>query len=235
MAKTAGIIQARTGSARLPGKVLMKASGKTMLGHLIERASRASSLDEVIVATSTNPENDAIEEECIKLGTGCFRTTGENDVLNRYLQATRWIKADTAIRITGDSILMDPTIIDYVAGQFFSAKCDCATSYSTKTFPTGLSLSVFTEESLGILNDMELSESDREHVILAYLSNKERFNILEVKAPDKWNAYPLSLALDTQEDYELITEIIRELSKVKADFGLDDILNYVRKRNPGGK
>ena len=231
MAKTAGIIQARTGSTRLPGKVLMEAGGKTMLGHLIERANRARSLDEVIVATSTNPENDAIEEECVKLGAGCFRTTSENDVLNRYLQAIRWITADTAVRITGDSILMDPQIIDYVTGQFHSGKYDCATNYSTKTFPTGFSLSVFTEESLGILNDMELSERDREHVILAYLNNKDRFKVLEVKAPDKWNAYPLSLALDTQDDFELITAIIRELSKVKADFGLDDILDYIKKHN----
>ena len=89
------------------------------------------------MTTSTAPENDAIEEECRKLGTACFRADGEEDVLNRYLMATRWLKADAAVRITGDSVLIDPLVIDYVVKQYVSGDCDCATNYTTRTFPTG--------------------------------------------------------------------------------------------------
>ena len=229
MTKVAGIIQARMSSTRLPGKVLMEVNGKTMLGYLVERVNRAKSLDEVIVTTSTNPENDAIHSECSQLGIGCFRIDGEDDVLNRYLQATRWIKADVSVRITGDSVLMDPLVIDYVMKQYLAGNYDCATSYTTQSFPKGFSLSVFSAESLDTVNDLELDANDREHVILAYLRYRNQFNILEVDAPQHWRAYPLSLALDTPEDYLLISEIIQGLSKRGEDFGLDDILSFIRR------
>lgn len=228
MAKVAGIIQARIYSARLPGKVLMKVNGKTMLGFLVERVKRAKSLDEVIVATSTNSENDAIQKECEKLGIGCFRIEGENDVLNRYLQATRWIKADVTVRITGDSVLMDPLVIDYVFKQYLTGNCDFATSYTTRSFPKGFNLSVFSAESLDIVNDLKLDANEREHIIFSYLRYRNRFNILEVGAPHHWRAYPLSLALDTHKDYLLILELIRGLSKGRESFGLDDILSFIR-------
>ena len=228
MTRVAGIIQVRMGSKRLPGKVLMEVDGKTVLGFLVERVKRAESLDEVIVATSTNSENDAIQKECEKLDIGCFRTDGEDDVLNRYLQATRWLKADVTVRITGDSVLMDPLVIDYVTNLFLTSNCDCATTYSTKTFPKGFSLSVFSAESLETINNYELDADDREHIILAYLKYRDRFNIVEIKAPSRWKAYPLSLALDSKQDYRLISEIITELTKKRKEFGLTDILSFIR-------
>lgn len=218
------------GSTRLPGKTLMKVKGKTMLGYLVERVNRSKSLDEVIVATSTNKENDAINDECIKLGIGCFRLKNEDDVLNRYLQATRWVNADISVRITADSILMDSQVIDYITGEYLAGKYDCATNYSTKSFPKGFSISVFSKESLSIINDLELSASEREHVILAYLNHRDRFHVLDVKAPSKWQAYPLSLALDSIEDFKLISKIIQELSKIKRYYSLDDILSFIKSK-----
>ena len=78
------------------------------------------------------------------------------------------------------------------------------------------------------MNDLILSASEREHVILAYLNNSDRFNILKIEAPPEWHAYPLSLALDTKQDFARISEIIRELSKIREDYSLEDILSYLR-------
>lgn len=231
MTRVIAIIQARMGSTRLPGKVLMKINGKTMLGYLVERVNRAKSLDEVIVATSSNPENDAIQEECLKLGIGCFRGK-EDDVLNRYLQASQWIKADAAVRITGDNVLIDPLVIDYIVERYLSHDCDCATNYTTHSFPGGFVLSVFSADSLNMANGLELTAAEREHAILAFLRYRDRFKVLEVGAPQKWQAYPLSLALDTPGDYSLIADIIQGLSKDNKHFSLEDILAFLRK-NPG--
>ena len=230
MARVVAVIQARMGSSRLPGKVLMEVDGRTMLSYLTERVTRAKKLDDVIVATSTNPEDDAIQQECLKLGVGCFRGD-ENDVLNRYLQASQWIKADIAIRVTADSVLIDSDVIDYVVESYLSQDCDCATNFTTHSFPKGFSLSVFSYRSLDKANGLKLTDYEREHIILAFLRYKDLFRILEISAPPKWQAYGLSLALDTHQDYTLISEIIRGLSKGKKYFGLEDILRFL-KSNP---
>jgi len=229
--RVVGIIQARMGSIRLPGKVMMEIDGRTVLSYLVDRAARSKKLDEIIVATSTNAENDAIEKECLKLNIGCFRGD-ENDVLKRYLEAAQWIKADAIVRITADSPLMDPDVIDYAVESYLSQHCDCATSYTTRSFPGGFVLSVFSAESLANVSKLELTDSEREHVILAFLRYKDLFNVIGISAPSKWQAYNLSLALDTPMDYTLISEIIRGLSKTHKHFGLEDILTFLRS-NPG--
>ena len=228
--KVVGIIQARIGSTRLPGKVMMQVGGRTMLSYLVERVARSRRLDNVIVATSTRAKNNAIEEECLKLGVGCFRGD-EDDVLNRFLQASQWAKADAVVRITGDDVLIDPNVIDYVLERYLSQDCDCATSFTTHSFPRGFVLSVFSHDSLDKANRLELSEYEREHVILAFLRYKYLFTIAEICAPPKWQAYELSIALDTPKDYALISEIIQGLSKKKKYFGLEDILAFL-KTNP---
>jgi len=228
--KVVGIIQARIGSTRLPGKVMMQAGGRTMLSYLVERVVKSKKLDNVIVATSTRAKNNAIEEECLKLGVGCFRGD-EDDVLNRFLLASQWAKADAVVRITGDDVLMDPDVIDYVVEGYLSQDCDCATSFTTHSFPAGFVLSVFATDSLDKANRLELSEYEREHVILAFLGRPDLFEIVEISAPPKWQAYHLSIALNTYKDYTLISEIIQGLSKKNKYFGLEDILAFL-KTNP---
>jgi len=230
VARIVAIIQARMGSARLPGKVLMEVDGRTMLSYLVERVARAKNLDDVIVATSTNPENDAIQKECLKLGVGCFRGD-EFDVLNRYFEASQWTKADAVVRITSDDVLMDPDVVDYTVECYLSQDCDCATSYTTRSFPEGSVLSVFSQSSLNKVNRLPQTGYEREHVILAFLRYKDLFNVVEISAPSKWQAYHLSLALNTYRDYTLICEIIRELSKKNKHFGLGDVLTFL-KSNP---
>src|SRR5207249_2016035 len=95
------ITQARTNSSRLPNKVLMKINNKTLLQIHIERALRSSFIDQLIVATTTNPGDDQIVKVCDQLGVKYYRGN-ENDVLDRYYQAACIYKADSIIRVTSD-------------------------------------------------------------------------------------------------------------------------------------
>ena len=111
------VIQARMGSRRLPGKSLAEIEGRPMLWHVIERVKRATLIDRVVVATSTNPSDDAIEQMCRENDVPCYRGS-ENDVLDRFYLAARAEKASELVRITADCPLIDPEVIDRVVRRF---------------------------------------------------------------------------------------------------------------------
>src|SRR5437867_234126 len=99
--KTVAIIQARLSSQRLPGKVLLDISDHPMLYHVVSRTKRAKTLDQVIVATSTDKPDEAVAAFCADEGIRCVR--GDlNDVLSRYFHAAENAKADIIVRVTGD-------------------------------------------------------------------------------------------------------------------------------------
>ena len=105
--KTVAIIQARMGSTRLPGKVLLPLAGKPSIQHVIERAERICGVDEVILATSVHPGDTLLSDFCRSRGIQVVRGS-ESDVLDRYFQTAKAARADTVMRITGDCPLLDP-------------------------------------------------------------------------------------------------------------------------------
>src|SRR5271155_1535944 len=109
--KTAAIVQARMGSSRLPGKVLMDLGGRTVLARVVRRLRRSTLLDEIMVATTHSTQDDAVVSECQRLAVSCFRGS-EDDVLDRYYQAAQVCKADVLVRITSDCPLIDPGLVD---------------------------------------------------------------------------------------------------------------------------
>src|ERR1017187_2162462 len=104
------IIQARMGSNRLPGKSLAEIENRPMLWHVIQRVKRATLVDRVVVATSTNTDDDVIADMCRQNGITCYRGS-EQDVLDRYYLAARGEKASQIVRITADCPLIDPEVI----------------------------------------------------------------------------------------------------------------------------
>lgn len=204
--KVAAIIQARYGSERLRGKVLREIIGKPMLAHIVERARRAKTVNEVIVATTDEPEADAIVELCRRNGWSCFRG-GESDVLDRYFQAAKMHEADVIVRLTGDNPLVDAEIIDRHVSQMISGwnKIDCAASVIEKSYPVGLGVEVLTFDVLARIHRLSDEARQREHVTTFIYDNPDLFLIENVVHEEDLSAFRLTV--DTEEDFTLARRI----------------------------
>ena len=130
--RTVAIIQARMGSRRLPGKVMMKVGGRPLLVYLVERISKARSLDNIVVATTVNPRDNVIIEECERRGIPNFRGS-EEDVLGRYVSAARACDAGIVVRVTADNPLTDPDSIDRVVDALVESDAEYAIETGRKT------------------------------------------------------------------------------------------------------
>ena len=198
------IIQARMGSTRLPGKVLMDLAGKSVLARVVERVSRLNSIQSIVVATSINRENEPIATECERLGTHSFRGS-ENDVLDRYLGAAREHQAEAIVRVTADCPLIDPEISDSVVNEFVQRGADYASNVFPRTYPRGLDTEVFTRDALEQAWKHATEPHQREHVTPYLYEHPEKFRMASVKAEAVYGFHRWTL--DTREDYELISRI----------------------------
>ena len=160
------IIQARMSSSRLPGKVLLDIAGQPMLVHIVERARSARSVEQVVVATTTDPSDDPIEQLCAQRGYDCFRGSLP-DVLDRYTQAARQFEAHTIVRLTADCPLLDPSVLDLtveaLAGNDFAA--NRLPPPWTRSLPIGLDVEVVTREALERAWHEAQERYQREHVL----------------------------------------------------------------------
>lgn len=161
---TFAILQARMGSLRLPGKVLKEICGQPILWHIIERVKQAKKIDEIIVATTEEKEDDPIEDYVKSMGIRCFRGSAEN-VLDRFFHAAVFYHAEIIVRLTADNPLVDPQILDQLIYYFDG----CGFSYaSTSGYPLGLGAEVF---SFGALDEAYVKANkayEKEHVCFFY-------------------------------------------------------------------
>ena len=227
------IIQARMGSSRLPGKVMIKIQDKTILNHIILRTRQCKEVQEIIVATSTLQQDDIIELETNKLDVKCFRGE-ENDVLSRYYHAARENQLDIIVRITADCPLIDPYVIDEIIRVFKASNYNIVTNavadITERTFPRGLDTEVFSKESLNEAFFNARESYQREHVtpyIYKCFKNTHIFKNSINYSNHRWT-------LDTTEDLALIKEIYASLYKEKHNFYLKDIIEFISK-NPSLK
>lgn len=141
------VIQARMGSTRLPGKVLMDLGGQPVLWHVIQRAAKVPELQKVVVATSKEPQDDIIAQRCKEWHVPCYRGD-EQDVLDRYWRAAALHCLHVVVRITADCPLLDPSVVSQVIQRFLTARCDYASNVHPPTYPDGLDCEVMTIEAL---------------------------------------------------------------------------------------
>src|SRR5439155_17526415 len=140
--KVVATIEARMRSSRLPGKVLRPVVGKPLLELLIERLRRARRIDQVVVATTDNPADDAIAEVAGRSGAACFRGS-EEDVLDRVLRAAQSVAADVIVEITADCPLADPHVVDRMVEVYLANKYDYVANVLRPTYPAGFEVQVF--------------------------------------------------------------------------------------------
>lgn len=225
------IIQARTGSTRLPGKVLKVLKGRTVLNHVIERVKQASHVNEIIVATTNLKEDDAIVLEAEKAGVKYFRGD-ESDVLSRYYHAAKQEGYDIVVRITSDCPLIDPELIDALIKMFLQEKnidymSNVGCSISDRTYPRGLDIEVFTFDTLAKAFEAAKMQSEREHVTPYIYNHPEYFNTRFVKHSVDYSHYRWTL--DTEDDWKLIQIIYERLYKSSHDFYFHDLLELFLK------
>lgn len=225
--KTVAIIQARMGSTRLPGKVLMDIAGRSMLAWVVSRTRCAAAIDEVVVATTESPADDAIVAECASMDVPVFRGS-EDDLLDRYHRAAEAFEADTVVRITSDCPLIDPEVIDRVVAEFTDNPVDYACNTLARCYPRGLDVEVFSRAALEEAWHRADRPHERVHVTPYIHGNPKRFKLRSVPCEDDHS--DLRWTVDTAEDLEAVRGIAEALGG-RDDFGWRDALEVVR-RNP---
>jgi spore coat polysaccharide biosynthesis protein SpsF len=230
MMNIVAIIQARMGSTRLPGKVLLEVEGRKLLEILYSRLKRSKLITEIIIATTTESVDDAIIDFCQQQKYKFFRGSEQN-VLSRYYDCAVENKADVIVRITSDCPLIDPNEVDRVIEYFNkNPQYDLVSNTVKRTFPRGMDTAVFNFESLASAYNHAETNADKEHVTKYIYDKPETFNIGSVTNPlGDYNHYRLTV--DTIEDYKLIEEIIKMFSKDIDSCTLRDIINILDK-NP---
>jgi spore coat polysaccharide biosynthesis protein SpsF len=214
------IIQARTGSTRLPGKVLKDIEGKPMLVRVIERVQRARLPHSVVVATSTKPADDAIAGICHENHVLVFRGN-ELDVLDRYYQAASQYNADVIVRITSDCPLIDPEILDRVVKTFLEKRPDYATNSLVRTYPRGLDVEVVAITALEMAWREAREPYQRVHVMPYFYQNPERFCCLNVAADRDYSNYRWTV--DTSADLEFVRAVYSCMVNA-GSFGWVDVI-----------
>lgn len=231
--KVVASIEARMGSSRLPGKVMMEIIGKPMLELMIERVKGARFVDEIVVATSVNPKDDMIEELACRLGIKCFRGS-ENDVLDRVVKAAERNSAEHIVELWGDTPLIDPAIIDAAVQYYFENDFDCVGTFLDKTFPWGMSLLVFPAKVLKEVSLIAHDPVDREHVSIYIYEHPDKYKIGHLPCPPELNRPEIRLTVDELADFELVKTIFEKLSLYKPLFSAQDIIRFLE-ANPGLK
>jgi len=201
------IVQARMGSSRLPGKVLLSLHGEPMLARVINRLRRAAQVDSVLVATTTAPGDDPIVEWCHAARCACFRGSEEN-VLERYVLAARGAKADAIVRVTSDCPLIDPGVVDEVVGHFLAGQPGLdyvCNFYPLRTYPRGLDAEVFQRTALERVFRDATDQVSREHVTAYFYHHPEQFHLGAWKTGEDQSHHRWTV--DTPEDFALIEDI----------------------------
>lgn len=217
------IIQARMGSSRLPGKALKDLGGQTVLGRVVNRVRMAKLPERVVVATSIQPCDDVIVEECERLSVAYFRGN-EADVLDRYYGAVQKFDAGAVVRITADCPLIDPELIDETVHAFRIQKADYATNALVITYPRGLDVEVFTSTALAAAWRCTIESYQRVHVTPYFYENPNLFNIVSLSAEADYGNYRWTL--DTPEDLEMIRRVYTHFGQ-RQDFGWREVLRLM--------
>lgn len=226
-----GIIQARMGSTRLPGKVLMPIAGEPVLAHVVSRAQAMAGLDLVVVATSTSPVDDAIEAICAERGWFCFRGS-EDDVLRRYADASRAVGARHVMRITADCPLVCPIEGQRVIDRHAEEVGDFTHNVTVwgSGMPLGTGVELMTRAVLERSDAEGHEPHHREHVDEWASDHRDELHFTCVDAPAELRRPELRLTLDTAEDLALLRAIHDELSLPADEIRLVDVVALLDRR-----
>ena len=226
------VVQARMGSSRLPGKVLLPLVGRPLLVRMVERVQRAQLAGTVAVATTTDAADDAVAECCAAHGLECFRGDAL-DLLDRHYQAARHYDADVVLKTPSDCPLIDPEIIDEVVGYYlhYVDRYDFVSNLHPATFPDGNDVEVMPFGALETAWREARRPLEREHTTPFLWENPDRFRLGNVAwSTGQDHSMSHRWTIDYPEDYDFIKAVYEALHPRNPAFGLDDILTLLAER-----
>ena len=241
--KTILITQARSGSTRLPGKILKKINDESLLEIHLKRLNKCNNVSKIIVATTDKPEDKVIYDYAIDLGFNAFRGS-ESDVLDRFYQAVRNEKPDWIVRVTSDCPLIDPFLVDKLINFAHNNNRDYCSNTLIENYPDGQDIEVFKFSALESAWKNANLSSEREHVT-PYIRNNSDFKGASIfKAlnyPCGSNYSQIRMTVDETKDFDLIKVLIDDLGTNKTwleytDYIIENDLNKINNsiiRNEG--
>lgn len=228
--KTVLITQARSGSSRLPGKILKEVEGKTLLKIHLERLSKCTKISKIIVATTVEAADEIIYNQSISWGFEASRGS-ENDVLDRFYQAVKHENADWIVRVTSDCPLLDPGLVDEIISYARANNFDYVANGLIEHYPDGQDVEVFKYSALETAWKNAKLNSEREHVT-PYIRNnadgrgRDIFKIMNYPCENDYSN--IRMTVDEQADFDLISHLIQTLGTDKTWL---DYTNYMIKHD----
>ena len=223
--KIGTIIQARMSSQRLPGKVLCEVDGKPILQYLLERLERCRGLDLIVVATSIDETDVSIEKFCKEYGVKCYRGPLLN-VAGRFKEILERDKLDIFVRVSGDSPLLDPCLIEYGMDIILNGNYDIVTNVLQRTYPVGQSVEIIRTDTYCTAYELMQGKEELEHVTKYFYKNRDAYKICNFESGKDYGG--IRLAIDTKEDMNTFKGIVSKMKKPHLEYKLQDILSIYR-------
>ena len=221
--KPVAIIQVRMGSTRLPGKVLKKLNGITVLESLLNQLNYSKLLNDKIIATTSNSEDDVIFNFCKSKEIKCYRGS-QDDVLDRYYNCAKKFSINTIIRITSDCPLMDPQVVDDVIDFYLKNSYDYVNNFYKRTYPYGNDVEIFSLKVLEKVWEKATKPSEREHVTPYIYNNPDEFSLGWIE--NKENLSEFHWTIDRKEDLIFVQNIFKKISK--RPIFMKDIIDVIK-------
>ena len=239
MTKVVLIIQARMGSVRLPGKSMMDLCGKPLIGHILERVKRVTKIDQIVVATSTNVENDPLENLALKYEVECFRGS-EDDLLRRYYDAAMKFNASTVLRLPADNVCPEPFAYDRLIEYHVKSNNDFSSNicgFMGEKWPDGIGIEAIEFESLKHAHEHNHRSDQREHVALNFYDyindcfpSGSLYSVGTIPCPKEISRPDISLDINTNEDFVLMKSLYQSLYPINPEFSITEIISWFDQR-----
>lgn len=227
--RVVAIVQARMGSTRLPGKVIAPLAGRPLVWHIFERISRAPLIDDVILATTSDPRNSALMALAKENGWKTYQHAEEDDLLGRFYEAARLIGAEAVLRVAADCPLVDSDVMNEMVREFRNRKtADFVSNRVNFTYPLGLSCDVISFKAIERCH-RELSDPEDRELFAWWIRNHpSQFDVVSFENSTDLSEH--NWTVDTPEDLDRIRRIFDALYRPGETFGLASVLHFLSER-----
>ena len=219
-------------SQRFPGKTLHKVNGKPMLQYLTERITRCHHVDDIIIATSTDKKDNAVEEFSAKVGISCYRGSLSN-VASRFKAILEFNDFDGFVRINGDSPLLDQALVERAVKILMQNRFDLVTNVLVRTYPKGQSVEALRGDIFRKTFDLMEEEDDLEHVTKYFYKHKEQFKIHNFEASEDYSG--IQLSVDTVQDMQIFSRMVAAMTRPPWDYHLGELLHLYQRVQESGR